>query len=108
MVQKRYAIIEMISISIQTKIEVIKQSKDTAAESILRTHFKMEMVVYTQDSTYSHSLKKMKGDNGVVVNSSSLYTNSTISERTTLQEMAMHIKSYYQVSPFPVSIVLIL
>ncbi|XP_023684691.1 interferon-induced GTP-binding protein Mx3-like [Paramormyrops kingsleyae] len=78
----------------KTKIEVIKQSKDTAAESILRTQFKMEMVVYTQDSTYGHSLKKMKGEDGVGFG----FKSQTFSERTTLQEMAMHIKSYYQVA----------
>ncbi|KAK1901770.1 Interferon-induced GTP-binding protein Mx [Dissostichus eleginoides] len=42
------------------KIEAITKEKEAAAESMLRTQFKMEMIVYTQDSTYSKKLGKRK------------------------------------------------
>ncbi|KAM6980849.1 interferon-induced GTP-binding protein Mx3-like [Aplochiton taeniatus] len=42
------------------KIETIKLDKESKAESMLRTQFKMELIVYTQDRTYSNNLKKRK------------------------------------------------
>uniref|UniRef100_A0A8C1Z9W4 Uncharacterized protein n=1 Tax=Cyprinus carpio TaxID=7962 RepID=A0A8C1Z9W4_CYPCA len=44
----------------KTKIEAIKQDKERLAESMLRTQFKMELIVYSQDGTYSQSLKHAK------------------------------------------------
>ncbi|KAF3855953.1 hypothetical protein F7725_016676 [Dissostichus mawsoni] len=44
----------------QMKIEAITKEKEAAAESMLRTQFKMEMIVYTQDSTYGKKLGKRK------------------------------------------------
>uniref|UniRef100_A0A671SHC9 Interferon-induced GTP-binding protein Mx n=1 Tax=Sinocyclocheilus anshuiensis TaxID=1608454 RepID=A0A671SHC9_9TELE len=43
----------------KTKIEAIKQDKECLAESMLRTQFRMELV-YSQDGTYSQSLKHAK------------------------------------------------
>lgn len=92
------------------KIETIRKEKETAAESMLRTQFKMESIIYTQDSTYSKKLGKRKreeekecvnGFGALIVNKS---TNSTINNvsnndsRATLKEMVKHLKSYYQVS----------
>uniref|UniRef100_A0A672Z9U5 Interferon-induced GTP-binding protein Mx n=1 Tax=Sphaeramia orbicularis TaxID=375764 RepID=A0A672Z9U5_9TELE len=42
------------------QIEAISQEKKTIAESMLRTQFKMESIVYTQDSRYSKKLGKRK------------------------------------------------
>uniref|UniRef100_A0A8C1VSJ0 Uncharacterized protein n=1 Tax=Cyprinus carpio TaxID=7962 RepID=A0A8C1VSJ0_CYPCA len=44
----------------KTKIEAIKQDKESQAESMLRTQFKMELIVYSQDGTYSQSLQDVK------------------------------------------------
>uniref|UniRef100_A0A671MLI7 Interferon-induced GTP-binding protein MxA-like n=1 Tax=Sinocyclocheilus anshuiensis TaxID=1608454 RepID=A0A671MLI7_9TELE len=44
----------------KTKIEAIKQDKESQAESMLRTQFKMELIVYSQDGTYSQSLQDAK------------------------------------------------
>uniref|UniRef100_A0A7N8Y020 Interferon-induced GTP-binding protein Mx n=1 Tax=Mastacembelus armatus TaxID=205130 RepID=A0A7N8Y020_9TELE len=44
----------------KAKIEAIKQEKEATAESTLRTQFRMEMLVYSQDKTYSSSLSDRK------------------------------------------------
>uniref|UniRef100_A0A6Q2X5C9 Interferon-induced GTP-binding protein Mx n=1 Tax=Esox lucius TaxID=8010 RepID=A0A6Q2X5C9_ESOLU len=78
----------------QTKIEAIKRVNESTAESMLRTQFKMELIVYTQDSTYSQSLddiKEEKEDTNHVFKS---YLRSR-DNHATLQEMMMHLKSYY-------------
>uniref|UniRef100_A0A6Q2Y258 Interferon-induced GTP-binding protein Mx n=1 Tax=Esox lucius TaxID=8010 RepID=A0A6Q2Y258_ESOLU len=77
-----------------TKIEAIKRVNESTAESMLRTQFKMELIVYTQDSTYSQSLddiKEEKEDTNHVFKS---YLRSR-DNHATLQEMMMHLKSYY-------------
>lgn len=71
------------------------------AEKLLRIQFQMEMLVYTQDTTYSSSLdeskeeeqecksQQKKGVNGYIV-----YTRSN---QATMAELMLHIKSYYRV-----------
>ncbi|XP_031133765.2 interferon-induced GTP-binding protein Mx isoform X3 [Sander lucioperca] len=87
----------------QMKIEAIRKERETAAESMLRTQFKMELIVYTQDSTYSKKLGKRKREdeqlsvtvfNGVTVKPSTSSTDSG----ATLKEMIKHLKSYYQIA----------
>ncbi|XP_041638721.1 interferon-induced GTP-binding protein Mx-like [Cheilinus undulatus] len=60
----------------KAKIETIKQEKETTAESFLRTQFKMEMLVYSQDRTYSNSLsdrkKEENEDEDVILHQTSL------------------------------------
>lgn len=59
---------------------------------MLKTQFKMEMIVYTQDNRYSKKLVKRKreqdkpGSFGINDNGG------------TLKEMIKHLKSYYKVS----------
>uniref|UniRef100_A0A8C2X4K4 Interferon-induced GTP-binding protein Mx n=1 Tax=Cyclopterus lumpus TaxID=8103 RepID=A0A8C2X4K4_CYCLU len=73
----------------QIKIEAIRKEKEIAAESMLRTQFKMELLVYTQDSTYneqflaSHPLKTVTWSND---------------SGATLREMIKHLKSYYKIA----------
>lgn len=89
------------------KIETIRKEKETAAESMLRTQFKMESIIYTQDSTYSKKLGKRKREEekdcvtGFGALAGNKITNSNVSNndsRATLKEMVKHLKSYYQVS----------
>lgn len=83
--------------ALQNKIETIRKEKETAAESILRTQFKMESIVYTQDSTYSKKLGKRKREAEQILAG----TNSTVLNNecgATLKEMVKHFKSYYEVS----------
>ncbi|XP_056294405.1 interferon-induced GTP-binding protein Mx-like [Pseudoliparis swirei] len=95
----------------QMKIEAIRKEKEIAAESMLRTQFKMELLVYTQDSTYSKKLGKRKREemqnfvgltslpNGVGLTSPS-YNRSTLSNDSggTLREMVKHLKTYYKIA----------
>lgn len=88
------------------RIETIRKEKEIAAELMLKTQFKMESIVYTQDSTYSKILGKRKREDeqervtsfSALVNKS---TNSNVNSNdnsATLKEMTKHLKSYYQVS----------
>ncbi|XP_033977526.1 interferon-induced GTP-binding protein Mx-like isoform X2 [Trematomus bernacchii] len=101
----------------QMKIEAITKEKEAAAESMLRTQFKMEMIVYTQDSTYGKKLGKRKREEeqpaasffraqkNTVVPSFCSQTNplgiSTVNSSNsgaTLKEMLKHLESYYQIA----------
>ncbi|MBN3312013.1 MX3 protein, partial [Atractosteus spatula] len=81
----------------KTKIEAIKQNKGVIAESMLRTQFEMELLVYTQDSIYSNGLNEVKENEAggkKVVNQLAYTTNSQV----TLQEMMYHLRSYYNIA----------
>uniref|UniRef100_A0A8B9KHH7 Myxovirus (influenza) resistance A n=1 Tax=Astyanax mexicanus TaxID=7994 RepID=A0A8B9KHH7_ASTMX len=93
----------------KTRIDSIKQEKEAEAESMLRTQFKMELIIYTQDSTYSNTLislkreeeegEEQKGGNSYVVSGfgfSSLLSNTN--NHATLQELMRHLKSYYGIA----------
>lgn len=84
------------------KIEAIGKEKETVAESMLRTQFKMECLVYTQDSTYNKKLGKHKRveENVLPVNAFGIPVKVIDRNVTsaTLKEMMTHLKSYYQVS----------
>nr|ACF75866.1 Mx1 protein [Oplegnathus fasciatus] len=85
------------------KIEAIKKERETVAESMLRTQFKMELIVYTQDSTYSKKLgKRKRGDEqdcaspfGATPAKKSTSSNDS---GATLKEMMTHLKSYYKIA----------
>uniref|UniRef100_A0A8C6WY56 Interferon-induced GTP-binding protein Mx n=1 Tax=Neogobius melanostomus TaxID=47308 RepID=A0A8C6WY56_9GOBI len=95
------------------KIEAIYKEKEAVAESMLRTQFKMEFLVYTQDSTYSKKLgkRKWKEEESVLLQTpsvepfsfgQSVAKSSNNTKRNdhsaTLKEMMNHLKSYYQVA----------
>ncbi|GAA6222302.1 interferon-induced GTP-binding protein Mx-like [Lates japonicus] len=72
----------------KAKIEAIKQEKESTAESMLRTQFKMEMMVYSQDRTYSSSLsdrkreeEEMKASKESILTASPVYYDSGDSDR---------------------------
>lgn len=66
---------------------------------MLRTQFKMEMVVYTQDSTYSDHIGKRKREDEQANIRKILNWNSTNTDiSATLAELMFHTKSYYQAS----------
>ncbi|XP_061583827.1 interferon-induced GTP-binding protein Mx-like [Cololabis saira] len=87
--------------AVKAKIEAIKQEKEAAAESMLRTQFKMELLVYSQDRTYSNSLSESKKEEeeqeGVSLNSTSSIVYSR-DNYATLQELMVHLKSYYKIA----------
>ncbi|KAM4612489.1 interferon-induced GTP-binding protein Mx3-like isoform 1-T2 [Polymixia lowei] len=97
----------------KSKIETIKQEKESIAESMLRTQFKMEMIVYTQDSMYSSSLsqrKREEEEEDILSNSDDNNERKSLTfpavksivystdNHATLQEMMLHLKSYYHIA----------
>ncbi|XP_072514002.1 interferon-induced GTP-binding protein Mx1-like [Salminus brasiliensis] len=94
----------------KTRIDSIKQEKEAQAESMLRTQFRMELIVYTQDSTYSHSLDSLKckeedeeeeygrRNSHRVSGFGSLSLVSNTNNHATLQELMRHLKSYYSIA----------
>ncbi|KAL6111829.1 uncharacterized protein ACO6RY_08723 [Pungitius sinensis] len=76
----------------QVKINTITKEKATAAESMLKTQFKMEMIVYTQDNRYSKKLVKRKRDED------KLCLNFSNDSGATLREMIKHLQSYYKIA----------
>ncbi|KAJ8352506.1 hypothetical protein SKAU_G00239820 [Synaphobranchus kaupii] len=85
--------------SAKTKMEAIKKDKESSAESMLRTQFKMEQIVYTQDSTYSHNLNEEK--QSTVEESKQAKKISLVYSmdyHATLQEITSHLKAYYRIA----------
>uniref|UniRef100_A0A8C1IYT5 Uncharacterized protein n=2 Tax=Cyprinus carpio TaxID=7962 RepID=A0A8C1IYT5_CYPCA len=91
----------------KTKIEAIKQDKERLAESMLRTQFKMELIVYSQDGTYSQSLKHAKDKLEEAENvklafkpkkSSIVSVDVDTGNHATLREMRLHLESYYMIA----------
>uniref|UniRef100_A0A672Z8A8 Interferon-induced GTP-binding protein Mx n=1 Tax=Sphaeramia orbicularis TaxID=375764 RepID=A0A672Z8A8_9TELE len=78
------------------QIEAISQEKKTIAESMLRTQFKMESIVYTQDSRYSKKLGKRKREEDALKGFNHIRAEGDTS--ATLKEMMKHLKSYYQIA----------
>ncbi|XP_069001838.1 interferon-induced GTP-binding protein Mx [Embiotoca jacksoni] len=83
----------------KAKIEAIKQEKESTAENMLRTQFKMELLVYSQDRTYSGSLserkKEMQDEQEDIPERSIVYC---MDNHATLQELMLHLKSYYNIA----------
>ncbi|XP_040889729.1 interferon-induced GTP-binding protein Mx-like [Toxotes jaculatrix] len=81
----------------KAKIEAIKQEKEAIAESMLRTQFKMEMIVYSQDRTYSNSLTvaREKDEKEDKRKSTKFYCTDS---RATLKQLMLHLKSYYNIA----------
>ncbi|KAG5852399.1 hypothetical protein ANANG_G00062000 [Anguilla anguilla] len=85
--------------SVKAKIEAIKLDTESSAESMLRTQFRMELIVYTQDSTYSHSLDEEKPSTATPDKKNK--TGSLVYQadyHITLKEMASHLKAYYRIA----------
>lgn len=66
---------------------------------MLRTQFKMELLVYSQDKTYSNSLSESKREEQSEEDED--YSERSIvyslDNYATLQELMVHLKSYYKV-----------
>ncbi|KAM6980243.1 interferon-induced GTP-binding protein Mx3-like [Aplochiton taeniatus] len=83
----------------KTKIEAIKKDNESKAESMLRTQFKMELMIYTQDTTYGHSLSDRKNED-TPAESARITSISLLSmdNHATLHELMLHLKSYYYIA----------
>ncbi|XP_036419898.1 interferon-induced GTP-binding protein Mx1-like [Colossoma macropomum] len=89
----------------KTLIDDIKQEKEAEAETMLRTQFKMEQIVYTQDSMYSQSLSDLRHEEEdeeyakapKISGFGSVSFISNTDNHATLQELMWHLKSYYNI-----------
>ncbi|XP_062866764.1 interferon-induced GTP-binding protein Mx1-like [Trichomycterus rosablanca] len=91
----------------KNKMENIKQLKETEAEATLRTQFKVEMIIYTQDSIYSNYLSNIKNKDdqeslraSAVLQSKQLSSSSWLKyydNEASLWELMRHLKSYYDI-----------
>uniref|UniRef100_A0A4W6D500 Interferon-induced GTP-binding protein Mx n=1 Tax=Lates calcarifer TaxID=8187 RepID=A0A4W6D500_LATCA len=94
----------------KAKVEAIKQEKESTAESMLRTQFKMEMMVYSQDRTYTYSSSlsesKREEDKEDVDNNHESKTflvdecirTHSMDCHATFQQLKLHLKSYYKIA----------
>ncbi|KAK7916734.1 hypothetical protein WMY93_012495 [Mugilogobius chulae] len=76
--------------SAKNHIESVKQDMETTAEVMLRKQFRMEMVVYTQDKYYRDTLSQYDNNNHL--------NKKVMSDEAKLQELIVHIKSYYKIA----------
>ncbi|XP_056114685.1 interferon-induced GTP-binding protein MxB-like [Rhinichthys klamathensis goyatoka] len=85
----------------KTKIEAIKQDKESLAESMLRTQFKMELIVYSQDDIYSRSLRdateNMEEDEETKEGVNSSSEGFSTDNHATFREMWVHLQSYFTI-----------
>ncbi|KAM8756298.1 uncharacterized protein AB9X84_009540 [Acanthopagrus schlegelii] len=84
----------------KAKIEAIKQERESTAESMLRTQFKMELLVYSQDRIYSSSLSDCKREEGEEEEDREKRKGIlfTIDSHATLKELMLHLKAYYKIA----------
>ncbi|XP_053172736.1 interferon-induced GTP-binding protein Mx-like [Scomber japonicus] len=82
----------------KAKIEAIKQEKESIAESTLRTQFKMELIVYSQDRTYSTSLTAEKRREEEEEEEEEYNAIQIFDYHATLQQLKLHLKSYYKIA----------
>ncbi|XP_028302204.1 interferon-induced GTP-binding protein Mx-like isoform X2 [Gouania willdenowi] len=91
----------------KAKIDAIKQKKEAFAESMLRTQFQMELLVYSQDRTYSSSFSERQKEENLVTADSASKIWSVFSQpshvykqdnHANLQSLRMHLKSYYKIA----------
>ncbi|KAF4079480.1 hypothetical protein AMELA_G00178500 [Ameiurus melas] len=75
-----------------TKIENIKQLMESEAESMLKTQFKMELMIYTQDKVYTNTLEEEDKRQSPVVARAHSDTEAT------LEQLTHHLKSYYSIA----------
>jgi len=76
---------------------------------MLRTQFKMELIVYSQDGSYSQSLQYAKDKMEEMENVTVPFKNSkrttfvdvSTGSHATLREMRLHLESYFTVSVAP-------
>ncbi|XP_065110264.1 interferon-induced GTP-binding protein MxB-like [Paramisgurnus dabryanus] len=78
----------------KTKIEAIMQEKELLAKSVLRTQFKMELIVYSQDGTYSQSLQHTKEK----LEEEEEEEDEYFDQDASLNEMKLHVESYYSIA----------
>ncbi|XP_043098326.1 interferon-induced GTP-binding protein MxB-like [Puntigrus tetrazona] len=69
---------------------------------MLRTQFKMELIVYSQDGTYSQSLQHAKDKQDEKEETTKSFSPLSIDlitdNHATLRELSLHLESYYKIA----------
>ncbi|XP_054640115.1 interferon-induced GTP-binding protein Mx-like [Dunckerocampus dactyliophorus] len=82
----------------KAKIEAIKQEKESTAETMLRSQFKMELMVYSQDRTYSNTYNDNKSHECKEEYPEEYVEDDPLDCYVTLQQLKLHLRSYYKIA----------
>lgn len=77
----------------QNNIEDLKLTQEEKAKSTIYTQFKLENVVYCQDSVYSEDFRTVRATKITPVPYLADFT-----EKCSIEEMLYHMTAYYKVS----------
>ncbi|XP_039404023.1 interferon-induced GTP-binding protein Mx1-like [Mauremys reevesii] len=82
----------------KTRIEDLKQKQEEEAETVIANQFKMERIVYCQDSLYSEDLQEIRKTTGVVSFGVAVtHVKSIASQKQySIDEMAYHLNAYFK------------
>uniref|UniRef100_A0A674JHV4 MX dynamin like GTPase 1 n=1 Tax=Terrapene triunguis TaxID=2587831 RepID=A0A674JHV4_9SAUR len=82
----------------KTRIEVIKQKQEEEAETVIANQFKMERIVYCQDSLYHEDLQEIRKTAGVLpLGVAVTHVKSIASQKQySIDEMAYHLNAYFK------------
>ncbi|XP_078416453.1 interferon-induced GTP-binding protein Mx3-like [Cetorhinus maximus] len=88
------------------RIEDLKKQQESQAEIQLQIQFKIENMVYSQDTIYSQKITKVKSENEQQPDEFSGRPNRSFNLRSqaepaygaTTHEMTMHLKTYYKIA----------
>uniref|UniRef100_UPI00398E4744 interferon-induced GTP-binding protein Mx3-like n=1 Tax=Pristiophorus japonicus TaxID=55135 RepID=UPI00398E4744 len=89
----------------KARTEDLKKQQESKAENQLRIQFKIENVVYSQDTIYSQLLTKKNSETEggltkiqAVPKTFPLGTSAVANNGATMYEMSMHLQTYYQIA----------
>ncbi|XP_072369291.1 interferon-induced GTP-binding protein Mx3-like isoform X2 [Scyliorhinus torazame] len=77
------------------KIESISRQEESEAEKMLQAQFKIESMVYSQDSIYSQHLSTMKDE---AMRFGAKTSKPTLGANASIQEMSYHVQTYYKIA----------
>ncbi|KAM4043989.1 interferon-induced GTP-binding protein Mx-like [Anomaloglossus baeobatrachus] len=81
----------------KTKIENLRQSREDAAENLIKIQFSMERMVYSQDKSYRNELETLFKDNAPPNNHHQVQQRQVVDLlQCSVKEMAQHIKAYFK------------
>ncbi|XP_038657394.1 interferon-induced GTP-binding protein Mx1-like [Scyliorhinus canicula] len=80
--------------SIKSKIDDIRQAQELEAEEMLKTLFKMEKMVYSQDIIYCNKLNQIQTEYEVPED----HSQKLISMNTDITAMSIHLETYYMIA----------
>ncbi|XP_019380316.1 PREDICTED: interferon-induced GTP-binding protein Mx1-like isoform X2 [Gavialis gangeticus] len=87
----------------KNRIEDIREKQAEAAETMIRTQFKMEQMVYCQDNVYSEDLKSIREDTAEQATGKTVtpkfkkfdFGTTALHNQYSVKEMAYHLEAYF-------------